>query len=106
MKNAKFYCTDVDSGFLADYNRLRDKPNAILVDPPRSGMSKALCEGLASIEGASDLFYISCDPATLARDVKILTANNAWKLERIACFDMFARTKHIETMALFRKADK
>ncbi len=71
----------------------------VLLDPPRQGMERSLCDFLAREVRAQRMIYISCDPATLARDLKILTTGN-WKLEEAVPFDMFPRTKHVETAAL------
>lgn len=43
------------------------------------------------------LFYVSCNPATLARDLKVLCANGCYRLDKLALFDMFPRTAHFET---------
>ena len=106
IKNAKFFCADTEKSFAENYVKWRGRSNVILLDPPRSGISPKLAGYLAGAEGAQTLIYISCDPAVLARDAKILTRDKAWKLERLACFDMFARTKHVESMALFRNHNR
>jgi tRNA/tmRNA/rRNA uracil-C5-methylase (TrmA/RlmC/RlmD family) len=74
---------------------------AVIVDPPREGLSSALCESLLKHRPAS-LLYISCAPDTLARDLKRLTAQ-AYALERCQVFAMFPRTAHFETMAILRR---
>lgn len=75
---------------------------AVIVDPPREGLSPALCESLLQRRPAA-LLYISCAPDTLARDLKRLTAE-AYVLERCQVLDMFPRTAHFETMAILRRA--
>jgi 23S rRNA (uracil1939-C5)-methyltransferase len=102
-ENIKFYRGEVEDMFPACYERARGRENAILIDPPRSGISGKLFEYLAKLEGARSLYYISCDPATLARDAKLLTQAGSWTLDRVAVYDMFPRTKHIESMALFKR---
>lgn len=77
----------------------------LLLDPPRTGMENGLCEYLAHKVNAKRLVYISCDPATLARDLRVLTEGN-WKLEEAVPFDMFPRTKHVETVALLYYNEK
>jgi 23S rRNA (uracil1939-C5)-methyltransferase len=75
-------------------------PSAIVLNPPRTGLSKPARKWLAkwSTSGAKTLAYISCDPATLARDVKGLEM----KPVLIRAFDLFPQTSHVETLAVFR----
>jgi len=68
----------------------------IIVDPPREGMDNATVQALAASRAAR-IFYISCDPATLARDLAILLANGNYRVRRVRLFDMFPRTAHFET---------
>ena len=69
----------------------------IIVDPPREGMDKSTVQALAA-SGAARIFYVSCDPATLARDLTILLADGKYRIRRIRLFDMFPRTAHFETI--------
>ncbi len=101
--NIKFYCGDTDTIFPLCYERSHSAINTILLDPPRTGISKKLANILIDIKEVNRLYYISCDPATLARDAKLLTQSGAWKLDRVSSFDMFPRTKHIESIALFKR---
>ncbi len=75
---------------------------AVIVDPPREGLSPALCQSLLKYRPAG-LLYISCAPDTLARDLKRLTAQ-AYVLERCQVLDMFPRTAHFETLAILRRS--
>ena len=74
-------------------------PDVVVLDPPRSGVSKEALTGLAGWR-APRLVYVSCDPATLARDAARLTAAG-YALTSIAGFDLFPATPHVETMAVF-----
>lgn len=103
IKNIKFYRGEADDSFSVCYEKLHKKTNTILIDPPRSGISKGLIDWLSALKHANSLYYISCDPAMLARDAKLLTQDKTWALDKVACFDMFPRTKHIETIALFKR---
>lgn len=76
--------------------------DALILDPPRSGLARDLCQKIADAKGLKAVVYISCDPATLARDLKILTADHRKRVESVIPFDMFPRTQHIETMVLLR----
>ena len=72
------------------------KYSLTVVDPPRSGLdplvTKALCR-----KCADDLIYVSCHPATLARDLKVLT-RAAYRIKLVQPFDMFPQTSHVECL--------
>ena len=68
-----------------------------IIDPPRAGMDKSVAETLAS-GGMPRIIYISCNPSTLQRDLKILAAEGGYRVKRIQMFDMFPRTAHFETV--------
>jgi 23S rRNA (uracil1939-C5)-methyltransferase len=72
------------------------KPDLIVVDPPRSGLGDAVARSLASA-GAPRLTYVSCDPATLARDLIPLQAGG-YRVEEIHLADLFPQTYHLETV--------
>jgi len=75
------------------------KFDAVIVDPPRSGLSEQVLTYL--LKGAcKTLRYVSCDPATLARDCKILT-DGKYVLESVQPFDFFPQTTHVESVAYF-----
>lgn len=78
----------------------------ILVDPPRAGLDRRAALDLAR-SNSCQLLYVSCDPASLARDAQILTLSPGaqWKLRRVRCFDMFPQTDHVETLAEFVPKD-
>ena len=71
-----------------------------LLDPARAGAFEAL-EQLIALH-IPTIVYVSCDPATLARDSNLLVSNG-YQIVKIAIMDMFSQTKHIETMVLFQK---
>ncbi len=73
----------------------------LLVDPPRGGVDKALWESIAATSLAQ-IAYISCNPGTLARDLKILQAMG-FCLEHISAYDLFPETVHIETVAILSR---
>ena len=73
-----------------------------LVDPPRAGLTTETIEALARTS-ARRIAYVSCDPATLARDAKAL-AESGYTLARATPIDMFPQTYHVETLALFERA--
>ncbi|HEX4347270.1 MAG TPA: TRAM domain-containing protein [Vicinamibacterales bacterium] len=81
--------------------RLREKPDVIVADPPRTGLSR---EALAGILGtrAPKIVYVSCDVATLARDARRIV-DAGYTVARADAFDMFPNTPHVETVIVFTK---
>ncbi len=77
------------------------RPTAVIVDPPRSGIELPAMDALVQC-GAERIVYISCDPATLARDAKRLTGGG-YQVRRIQPIDMFPQTYHIEAMVTFER---
>ena len=82
-------------------NSLKASPDVILVDPPRSGLARAALDGILSL-APQTLVYISCDPATLARDAQRLT-NGGYILQQITPFDLFPQTYHIESISFWER---
>lgn len=77
-------------------------PVYALIDPPRTGLDKRALEALISSPSVDSLAYISCHMGALARDLKAL-AESGYRIESVQAFDMFPRTKHIETLAILKK---
>jgi len=75
------------------------RPGTLIVDPPRTGMSKAALSGAINLR-ARQVLYVSCDVATLARDARRLV-DAGYALTRIDAFDLFPNTPHVETVAEF-----
>jgi 23S rRNA (uracil-5-)-methyltransferase RumA len=71
------------------------KPELVVMDPPREGLSDAVRDKLLQVS-PRQIAYISCDPATLARDIKSLLVLGAYRLEKLTPLDMFPHTAHIE----------
>ena len=82
------------------WEKEKSERSVILLDPPRQGIAAGLANFLSKNHSASGLIYISCDPVTLVRDLKIILSLNQWKTEEIIPFDMFPRTKHLEVAIL------
>jgi 23S rRNA (uracil1939-C5)-methyltransferase len=76
----------------------------IILNPPRKGCSNKILENISK-STAKWIIYLSCNPSTLARDIKFLEGAN-FKLEEIKAFDMFPHTFHLETLALLRPHSK
>jgi 23S rRNA (uracil1939-C5)-methyltransferase len=77
-------------------------PDIILLDPPRSGLSKSVLDSVAGLNPGL-IAYISCDPATLARDIQRFS-NQGFSLDESTPFDMFPQTYHIESFNLLRRS--
>jgi len=78
------------------------KPGIVVLDPPRSGLPRDVLDALIALQPAV-IAYVSCDPATLARDGKRL-ARRGYRLRSITPFDMFPQTYHIETVSFWKRA--
>jgi tRNA/tmRNA/rRNA uracil-C5-methylase (TrmA/RlmC/RlmD family) len=81
--------------------RQHNTPSVVIVDPPRTGMSKEALDGAISFK-APTVVYVSCDVATLARDARKLV-DAGYALEHVAGFDLFPNTPHVESVATFRR---
>ena len=88
------------------YEKEGVQADVIVVDPPRKGCEQIVLETMVKMR-PDRIVYVSCDPATLARDVKYLRGNG-YELDRVKAVDMFPHTVHVETVALLSKlkADK
>ena len=98
--NAEFFCGDAGEAarLLADRGV---RPGVICVDPPRKGLALPVIEAIAEMSPRR-LVYVSCDPATLARDVKLLD-ERGYRLEKAEAADLFPRTSHVETVVLMSR---
>lgn len=97
LHNTRFFQADLSQP-LSDAEWAREGFSAVLLDPPRDGAFEVVRK-LASL-GAKRLVYVSCNPATLARDTVELV-RQGYRLKRAGILDMFPQTAHVEAMALF-----
>lgn len=99
--NARFICADAAKAakVLAAENY---RPDVVIVDPPRKGCEESLINIVTDEFSPERVVYVSCDPATLARDAAIFE-NNGYKLKEYTPVDLFPRTSHVESVALFTK---
>jgi 23S rRNA (uracil1939-C5)-methyltransferase len=95
-----FVCDDVRN-FVAEHT-VRDEVALIVANPPRSGLGKGVAGTLRSW-GAARIILVSCDPPTLARDLKALVEGGAYRVERVVPVDLFPQTAHVETVALLKR---
>ena len=100
VTNAEFLCADAAQAAqtLADRGL---RPDVICVDPPRKGLAPAVIDAIVQM-APQRLVYVSCDPATLARDVKRME-EQGYVLQRAEAVDLFPRTAHVETVVLLSK---
>jgi 23S rRNA (uracil1939-C5)-methyltransferase len=82
-----------------DFQTVGTSIDTVVLDPPRSGCHPAVLESLIRI-GAKRLVYVSCNPATLARDVRLLCQNDFYRLRKVIPFDLFPQTSHVESVAV------
>jgi tRNA/tmRNA/rRNA uracil-C5-methylase (TrmA/RlmC/RlmD family) len=71
---------------------------AVLLDPPRVGLPRVAALALAG-DGPRRIVYVSCDPATLARDLSILSGSGRYRVHRVTPYDLFPQTHHVECVA-------
>ena len=100
LANTEFICADAKEA-AAELVRRGIKPDVISVDPPRKGMAEEVIGHIASME-PKKIVYVSCDPATLARDLSRFAALG-YQAEKAEAVDMFPRAHHVETVCLLSK---
>ena len=100
IANVAFFCGDA-SAVAADFAAKGLRPDVICVDPPRKGLTPEVVQAAAQM-APRRIVYVSCDPATLARDVKLF-AQSGYEAVRAAAVDMFPGTANIETVCLLSK---
>ena len=81
--------------------RHRDRAQTIVVDPPRTGISKEAMDAVVR-QGAARIVYVSCDPPTMARDARRLL-DQGYGLRPLVAFDLFPNTPHVETVGVFER---
>ena len=110
FENAEFYVGEAEKvlpEYYANYAKEHPGENAradvIVVDPPRKGCEESVLETMVNME-PERIVYVSCDSATLARDVKYLR-ENGYELRKVKAVDMFPHTGHVETVVLLSKGE-
>ncbi len=96
----KFYAADVGK-FLTDHPEYKDKIKTIILDPSRAGIMAKTLQKIIYLN-ADRMVYISCNPATQARDTELLR-EAGYQIKKISLVDQFPHTSHIETVVLFEK---
>ena len=102
VENVEFFCGDA-SAVAADLAARGLRPDVICVDPPRKGLAPEVVRAAAQM-APRRIVYVSCDPATLARDVKLF-GQEGYEAVRAAAVDMFPGTANVETVVLLSKGE-
>ena len=97
IENCTFYAGDMAKIFTDEFIAANGKPDFIVTDPPRAGMAEKVVEQLLKIR-ASKMVYVSCNPATQARDLQLLSV--AYEIKAVQPVDMFPHTQHVENVVL------
>ena len=101
IDNTLFYAGDMKDILTNDFIAEHGRPDVIITDPPRAGMHNDVIDVILAAE-PKRIVYVSCNPATFARDAKVL-AGLGYTLKKVQPVDMFPQTMHVETVALIEK---
>jgi 23S rRNA (uracil1939-C5)-methyltransferase len=103
LDNCHFYITDAKDADIDGIIEKHGRPDVLIVDPPRAGMHPNVINQIIHLQ-PSKLIYVSCNPATQARDILLLSTH--YKIEKIKPVDMFPHTNHVESVALLSLLDE
>ena len=98
-----FFAGDMKDIFTDAFIKEHGKPEVIITDPPRAGMHTRVVEQILRI-APDRIVYVSCNPATQARDVEIL--GRSYSVDKIQPVDMFPHTPHVECVVLMSRVEK
>ncbi|MGM9612344.1 MAG: 23S rRNA (uracil(1939)-C(5))-methyltransferase RlmD [Butyricicoccus sp.] len=102
VENVEFICADAGQAAMMLAAR-GERPDVLTVDPPRKGLSLDAVEAIVQMEPPR-VVYVSCDPATLARDCKLF-AERGYRIVQAHAFDLFPRTHHVETVCQLERVE-
>jgi 23S rRNA (uracil1939-C5)-methyltransferase len=100
ITNAEFFSGDVKDILTTEFIKIKGNPDVLITDPPRAGMHENVIETILSVL-PSRIVYVSCNPATQARDLKMLSEQ--YRIAEIQPVDMFPHTHHVENIACLIK---
>lgn len=103
MENVEFFVGKAEEVLPEQYEKNQVYADVIVVDPPRKGCDEKCLETIVRM-GPKKVVYVSCDSATLARDVKYL-GEKGYEVKRVRCVDMFPQSGHVETVVLLSKGE-
>lgn len=101
IRNVEFFVGKAEEVLPQQYERTRQRADVIVVDPPRKGCDKVAIDTMIKM-APERIVYVSCDPATLARDVKLLVAAR-YEVAKVCAVDQFSHGGHVETVVLLSK---
>ena len=102
VENAEFFCADASQA-AKQFAQTGIRPDVIVVDPPRKGLDETVVDAMAQMS-PEKIVYVSCDPATLARDLRRLETHG-YRTQTAQALDMFPRCAHVETVVLLSKGE-
>ena len=100
LNGINWFAADVGK-FLSEHPNYKGRIDTIILDPPRAGIAPKTLQKVIAL-GANRLIYVSCNPATQARDIAVLTSNG-YELVKFSLVDQFPHTGHIESIGAFKK---
>jgi 23S rRNA (uracil1939-C5)-methyltransferase len=100
IDNVQFFTAEVEHILDGEFFEKEGRPDVIILDPPRAGLHPRVVEAINQ-SGVDRIVYVSCNPATQARDIGLMKEN--YDLLRLQTVDMFPHTSHIETVALLKR---
>jgi 23S rRNA (uracil1939-C5)-methyltransferase len=100
ISNTEFFAGDIKETLRDDFISAHGKPDVIITDPPRAGMHPDVVKKISET-GVQKIVYVSCNPATQARDIALISEN--YSVAKIHPVDMFPHTSHVENVALLKK---
>jgi len=103
ITNVRFTCADATEA-AEDLAKTETYPDVVVVDPPRKGLTPDGISAIAKMN-PNRIVYVSCDPATLARDLRILCDSAPYELCEVTPVDLFPKTHHVESVALLVRSD-
>ena len=95
INNIKFFAKSAEDWVKQNNTKF----DSVVIDPPRAGLSTSVIEHILYLN-TNKLIYVSCNPSTLARDLKVITESNKYEVKYVCPVDMFPQTYHIETVVL------
>jgi len=101
IHNIDFVCNSTEN-FLKEYKKNQQQVDIVIIDPPRSGMHPDALKSILQFE-AKYFIYVSCNPATLSRDLSKILQESMYRIQKVIPVDMFPHTHHIETIVLLQK---
>ena len=101
FENVEFFVGKAEEVLPEQYEKNQVYADVIVVDPPRKGCDEKCLETIVKM-GPERVVYVSCDSATLARDLRVL-AGKGYRMEKVRCCDMFGQSGHVETVVLLSK---